>query len=296
MLRQDFAGIADLAARLPEHRIFHADRGLERPADKGIVGRLAHEGMHDGYAQSRGDQLAHHLGVVALELHLARNSQPVEDIIDALPQQGLAARRNKGDTRQIRRLHHLAPGERMLGGQDADRRQRPQRIDRQRGRRFDRQCRERDIELAFVNDFLQPRPVEHIDGDPHFRISRRKAGDRGRNQAVDQSVDRNDPHLALGVPSQALGNAAEFAHRRQHLLGLFVEADTFLGQPDPAAIAPQQLAADLLLELRDQPAHGRLRDAEQLGCGGHGSARQNIVQCLELPQPDHGFPLIPASI
>src|SRR5262249_20824157 len=87
--------MAALAARAPEHRVFHPGRWKERAAFKGDVAALLDERMDNRDAESCGDELAHHFGVVALELKLAGDRKAVENLINPLPEQCFATSRNE---------------------------------------------------------------------------------------------------------------------------------------------------------------------------------------------------------
>src|SRR5215813_3729984 len=68
---EGIGGMAALAARTPEHRVFHPDRWKERAAFKGNVAALLDEGMDNRDTEPCGDELAHHFSVMTLKLKLA---------------------------------------------------------------------------------------------------------------------------------------------------------------------------------------------------------------------------------
>ena len=93
---------------------------------------------------------------------------------------------------------------------------------------------------------------------------------------------------SVARPPSAASRAARAAllEQPEHVRRVGRERRARAGRPQPAAVALEQLRADLALERGDRRRHRRLRDEQLLGGGRHRAAAHHADERRELGQRD----------
>ena len=116
--------------------------------------------------------------------------------------------------------------------------------------------------------------------------ARQEAEGQGR-----QHRDLEAPRLALADVGGALGDLVE---RAEGPLDFFEQELRFVRRREPALGAVEKIEAQSAFELRDEPADGRLRDAQHLGRALGGAGRHDGPEGLDLPDVHRAPPRSPA--